>query len=159
SGYDPRPGSIGTAVWGVECALVDAVWNPTPPGEVGEIAIRGHNIMKGYYKRPEETAAVMRDGWFRTGDLATVDDDGFYYSVDRSMDMIIRGGFNVYPRGIEEVLMSHPAVSLVAVVGVPDDEHGEEIKAHVIKHAGDATTEDELLEWGKDQMSSYKYPR
>ncbi|MGH3424376.1 MAG: long-chain-fatty-acid--CoA ligase [Nocardioidaceae bacterium] len=159
SGHDPRPGSIGTAIWGVECRLVDSEWNETPGGEVGEIAIRGHNIMKGYYKRPEATAAVMNDGWFRTGDLATKDEDGFYFIVDRAKDMIIRGGFNVYPREVEEVLMSHPAVSLVAVIGVPHESHGEEVKAYVIKNAGDSTTEDELLAWGKEQMASYKYPR
>ncbi|MGH3424481.1 MAG: long-chain-fatty-acid--CoA ligase, partial [Nocardioidaceae bacterium] len=158
SGYEPRPGSIGTAIWGVECKLVDADWNDTPEGEVGEIAIRGHNIMKGYYKRPEETAAVMRDGWFRTGDLATKDEDGFLFIVDRAKDMIIRGGFNVYPREVEEVLMSHPAVSLVAVVGVPHDSHGEEVKAYVIKNAGETLAEDELVAWGKEQMAAYKYP-
>lgn len=159
SGYEPRPGSIGAPIWGVECRLIDADWNETPPGEVGEIAIRGYNIMKGYYRRPEETAAVMRNGWFRSGDLATVDDEGFYYIVDRAKDLIIRGGFNVYPREVEEVLMGHPAVSLAAVVGVADDEHGEEVKAYVIKHADDSTSEDELVSWSKEQMASYKYPR
>ena len=117
---DPRPGSIGIPIWGVECKLIDDDWK-TVEGhdEVGEIAIRGHNIMKGYYNRPEATAEVMRDGWFRSGDLARRDEDGFYYIVDRAKDMIIRGGFNVYPREVEEVLMTHPDVSLAAVVGVP----------------------------------------
>ena len=94
--------------------------------------MRGHNVMKGYYNRPEATDEVMRDGWFRTGDLARRDEDGFYYIVDRAKDMIVRGGFNVYPREIEEVLMAHEAVSLAAVVGVPDESHGEEVKAFVI---------------------------
>jgi long-chain acyl-CoA synthetase len=108
--------------------------------------------MKGYYNRPEATAEVMRDGWFRTGDLARRDEDGYFYIVDRAKDMIIRGGFNVYPREIEDVLMSHPEVSLAAVVGVPHDSHGEEVKAFVILHTGATTTELELLAWGKKQM-------
>jgi long-chain acyl-CoA synthetase len=98
-------------------------------------------------------------GWFRSGDLARKDEDGFYYIVDRSKDMIIRGGFNVYPRELEEVLMEHPAVSLVAVIGVPHESHGEEIKAVVVKHAGDDTTEEELAAWAKEQLAAYKYPR
>src|SRR5205085_2623664 len=127
--------------------------------EIGEIAIKGHNIMKGYYGRPEATAEAIQNGWFRSGDLARRDADGFYYIVDRSKDMIIRGGFNVYPREIEEVLMTHPDVSLAAVVGVPHESHGEEVKAFVIRNAGAAVTEDELLAWGKEQMAAYKYPR
>jgi long-chain acyl-CoA synthetase len=157
---DPRPGSIGVPIWGVECRLVDEDWRTVEgPDEVGEIAIRGHNIMKGYYNRPEATAEVMRDGWFRTGDLARRDEDGFYYIVDRAKDLIIRGGFNVYPREVEEVLMTHPAVSLAAVVGVPHESHGEEVKAFVILAEGATTTEDELRDWCKDQVASYKYPR
>ena len=156
----PRPGSIGVPIWGVECTLVDEHWNAVEGTDgIGEIAIRGHNIMKGYYNRPEATAEVMRDGWFRTGDLARRDEDGYYYIVDRAKDMIIRGGFNVYPREIEEVLLSHPDVSLAAVVGVPHDSHGEEVKAFVILHSGATTTEHELLAWGKEQMAAYKYPR
>jgi len=157
---EPRPGSIGVPIWGVEVKLIDEQWN-TVPGvdEIGEIAIRGHNIMRGYYNRPEATAEVLRDGWFRTGDLGRRDKDGFYYIVDRAKDMIIRGGFNVYPREIEEVLMTHPAVSLAAVIGVPDPRHGEEIKAFVIRTAGDTTTEEELVAWSRDQMAAYKYPR
>jgi long-chain acyl-CoA synthetase len=159
---DPRPGSIGVPIWGVECKLVDGDWtevNGDEGSDIGEIAIRGHNIMKGYYNRPDETAAVMKDGWFRTGDLARRDEDGFYYIVDRAKDMIIRGGFNVYPREVEEVLMTHEAVSLAAVVGVPHESHGEEIKAFVILDDGASVTEDELVEWSKAQMASYKYPR
>ncbi len=161
---DPRPGSIGIPIWGIECRLVDEEWNEvnadgSDEDAVGEIAVRGHNIMKGYLNRPEATAEVMKDGWFRTGDLARRDKDGFYYIVDRSKDMIIRGGYNVYPREVEEVLMTHPDVSLAAVVGVPHESHGEEIKAFVIMNEGAATTEDELVAWGKEQMASYKYPR
>ena len=115
--------------------------------------------MKGYYDRPEATAEAIHDGWFRSGDLAKIDDDGFYYIVDRSKDMIIRGGYNVYPREIEEVLLTHPDVSLAAVVGVPHDSHGEEIKAYVILNDGASVTPDELVAWGKEQMAAYKYPR
>ncbi len=156
---EPRPGSIGVPVWGVQMMLVDEEWQPAPAGEVGEIAIRGHNIMKGYYGKPEATADVMHDGWFRTGDIARRDDDGFYYIVDRAKDMIIRGGFNVYPREVEEVLMTHPAVSLAAVVGVKDEQYGEEVKAYVIKAPGATETEDDLVEWAREQMAAHKYPR
>ncbi|QNN54184.1 long-chain-fatty-acid--CoA ligase [Nocardioides mesophilus] len=161
---DPRPGSIGIPIWGVECKLIDPEWNEVnASGEdedaVGEIAIRGHNIMKGYYKRPEATAESIRDGWFRSGDLARRDREGFYYIVDRAKDMIIRGGFNVYPREVEEVLMTHEDVSLAAVVGVPHESHGEEIKAFVILKEGAGTTGEELVAWCKEQMAAYKYPR
>lgn len=157
---EPRPGSIGVPVWGIECKLIDPEWNTVDGAdEIGEIAIRGHNIMSGYLNRPEATAEVMRDGWFRSGDLARRDEDGFYYIVDRSKDMIIRGGFNVYPREVEEVLITHPDVSLAAVVGVPNESHGEEIKAFVIRNAGATVTEDELVAWAKEQMAAFKYPR
>jgi long-chain acyl-CoA synthetase len=160
---EPRPGSIGVPIWGVEVKLIDDDWNEVDPdggsGAIGEIAIKGHNIMKGYYGRPEATAEAIRNGWFRTGDLARRDEDGFYYIVDRSKDMIIRGGFNVYPREIEEVLMTHPDVSLAAVVGIPHESHGEEVKAFVIRTAGAGVTEEELVTWGKEQMANYKYPR
>jgi long-chain acyl-CoA synthetase len=157
---EPRPGSIGIPIWGVECKLIDDDWKTIEGSdEIGEIAIRGHNIMRGYLNRPEATAEVMRDGWFRSGDLARRDQDGFYYIVDRSKDMIIRGGFNVYPREVEEVLITHPGVSLAAVVGVPDESHGEEIKAFVIRAADASVTEEELVAWAKDQMAGYKYPR
>ena len=160
-GEEPHVGSIGKPVPGVEMKLIDDDWTDVPdsPDAVGEIAIKGHNIMKGYHDRPEATAEAIRDGWFRSGDLARKDEDGYYYIVDRSKDMIIRGGFNVYPRELEEVLITHPAVSLVAVIGVPHESHGEEIKAVVVKTPGDTTTEEELLAWGKEQCASYKYPR
>jgi long-chain acyl-CoA synthetase len=157
---EPKVGSIGTPIWGVEVKLIDGDWKTIEGAdEVGEIAIRGHNIMKGYSNRPEATSEVMREGWFRTGDLARRDEDGYYFIVDRAKDMIIRGGFNVYPREIEEALLTHEAVSLVAVVGVPHESHGEEIKAYVIKQAGKDVTEDELIAWAKSQMAAYKYPR
>jgi long-chain acyl-CoA synthetase len=157
---DPRPGSIGVPIWGVQLKLVDGDWKTVEGAdEIGEIAIRGHNVMKGYYNRPDATAEVMRDGWFRTGDLARRDEDGFYYIVDRAKDMIIRGGFNVYPREIEEVMLTHEAVSLAAVVGVPHEHHGEEIKAYVILNEGAELSPEELVEWSKEQMAAYKYPR
>ncbi|MEW9529904.1 long-chain fatty acid--CoA ligase [Microbispora sp. NPDC049125] len=156
-GRPAKAGSIGTPVWGVEMKLIDDDWNTA--GEFGEIAIRGHNIMKGYHNRPEDTAQVMRDGWFRTGDIARRDEDGYYYIVDRAKDMIIRGGFNVYPREIEEVLLTHPAVSLAAVVGVPHESHGEEVKAYVIRHADAAVTEEDLVAWCRETMAGHKYPR
>ncbi len=166
-GEEVRVGSIGKPIPGVEMTLLQpGTWDEVP-GEleadgrtaVGEIAIRGHNIMKGYHDRPEATAEVMRDGWFRSGDLGRRDADGWYYIVDRSKDMIIRGGFNVYPREIEEVLMTHPAVSLAAVIGVPHESHGEEIKAFVILEPGATATAEELVAWGREQMANYKYPR
>ncbi len=158
---DPVPGSIGIPIWGVECKLIDAQWGTVEGADqVGEIAIRGHNIMLGYLNRPEATAEVMRDGWFRTGDLGRRDEEGNYYIVDRAKDMIIRGGFNVYPREVEEVLMTHEAVSLAAVIGVPHESLGEEIKAFVIRHKDhDEVTEAALVEWAKEQMAAYKYPR
>lgn len=161
-GEEPRVGSIGKPIPGVQMKLIADDRSDIEPGPdaIGEIAIKGHNVMKGYYNRPEATAEAIQDGWFRSGDLAKKDDDGFYYIVDRSKDMIIRGGYNVYPRELEEVLMSHPAVSLVAVIGVPDEQHGEEIKAVVVKNKDhDDVSEADLVAWGKDQFAAYKYPR
>jgi long-chain acyl-CoA synthetase len=155
-----KPGSVGTPIWGVQMKLVDPDWNEVSGADVvGEIAVRGHNVMKGYYKRPTETAAVMRDGWFRTGDLARRDAEGAYFIVDRSKDMIIRGGFNVYPREIEELLLTHPAVSLAAVVGVPDAESGEEIKAFIIRKPNAQVSEAEIIAWVRERIAAYKYPR
>ena len=161
-GEPARAGSIGTPIAGVEMKLLKPdTWDEVEdgPDAVGEIAIKGHNIMKGYYNRPEATDESIQDGWFRSGDLGRRDEDGWYYIVDRSKDMIIRGGFNVYPREIEEVLLTHPDVSLAAVIGVPHESHGEEIKAVVIRKDGATVTEDELIAWGKEQMANYKYPR
>ena len=155
-----KPGSIGLPIEGVELTLVgpdDQV--VTGAGEIGEIAIRGHNVMKGYWSRPEATAAALRDGWFRTGDLAKVDEDGFYYIVDRKKDMIIRGGYNVYPREIEEVLYEHPAVFEAAVIGVPHPSLGEEVAAAVTLAPGAQATAEELREYVKARVAAYKYPR
>jgi long-chain acyl-CoA synthetase len=158
-GEEPRVGSIGKPIPGVEMKLLDpGSWDEldpdhTDPDAIGEIAIKGHNIMKGYYGRPEATAEAIQDGWFRSGDLGRRDKDGWYYIVDRSKDMIIRGGYNVYPREVEEVLMTHEAVSLAAVIGVPHESHGEEIKAVVIREDGAQLTEEELIAWAKEQMA------
>jgi long-chain acyl-CoA synthetase len=154
-----KPGTVGLPVWGVSVRVVDPQDNDVPQGEMGEIVIKGHNIMKGYYKRPAETAEAMRGGWFHSGDLGSLDADGFLSITDRVKDMIIRGGFNVYPREVEEVMMTHPAVSLAAVVGVPHDRHGEEVKAYVILKPDAACDPDELMEWCKENMAGYKYPR
>ncbi|GAB3206126.1 long-chain-fatty-acid--CoA ligase [Nocardia tengchongensis] len=157
---DSRPGSIGIPVWGIEVRLIDPEWKTVAgTGEIGEIAVRGHNVMKGYHRRPDATAEVMREGWFRTGDLARRDADGYYYIVDRAKDMIVRGGFNVYPREIEEVLHTHPAVALAAVIGVPDEHYGEEIKACVVPEPGAEVTAHELIDWCREQLAAYKYPR
>ena len=131
-----KPGSIGTPIEGVEMRLIDAAGQTAPEGEIGEIAIRGHNVMKGYWNKPEATAEAIADGWFRTGDMARVDADGYYYIVDRKKDLIIRGGYNVYPREIEEVLHEHPAVAEVAVIGIPHPDLGEEVGAAVALKPG-----------------------
>jgi long-chain acyl-CoA synthetase len=146
-------------VVGVEMRVVDADGADVPPGEVGEIAIRGHNVMKGYWGKPEATAEAIPDGWFRTGDLARVDEDGYFYIVDRKKEMIIRGGYNVYPREIEEVLYEHPAVAEAAVVGIPDDSLGEEVAAAVALKPGASATPEELQAFVKERVAAYKYPR
>ena len=164
-GEPVRVGSIGHPIPGVSMKLIDPESGMDLPEDagadaVGEIAIKGPNVMKGYLGRPTATAeAIDTDGWFRSGDLARKDVDGWYYIVDRAKDMIIRGGFNVYPREIEEVLLTHPAISLAAVIGVPHESHGEEIKAFVILKPGATATPEEITQWSKEQMASYKYPR
>jgi long-chain acyl-CoA synthetase len=154
-----KPGTVGAPIFGVDIQCVDADGRFVASGERGEIVIRGPNVMKGYYNRPEATADVMRNGWFHTGDVGTIDQDGYLTIVDRTKDMIIRGGFNVYPREIEEVLMTHPAISLAAVVGIPDERLGEEVKAFVVRRPPALVTEAELIEWCRDQFAAYKYPR
>jgi len=160
-----KPGSIGTPIEGVEMRLIDDDWNTVPEGEIGEIAIRGQNVMKGYWDKPEATAEAMKGagevggGWFRTGDMARVDADGYYYIVDRKKDLIIRGGYNVYPREIEEVLHEHPAVAEVAVVGIPHPDLGEEVGAAVALKPGASATPEELRAFARDRVAAYKYPR
>jgi long-chain acyl-CoA synthetase len=154
-----KAGSIGTPIEGVEMQVVDEDDNPVAQGEVGEIVIRGHNIMKGYWQRPEATAEAMRGGWFHSGDMARTDEDGYFYIVDRKKDLIIRGGYNVYPREVEEVLYEHPKIREAAVVGVPHDEWGEEIGAAVVLHDGEELPPEEVGAYVKERIAAYKYPR
>ena len=154
-----KPGTVGMPIFGVHVRCVDEEGRSVAAGERGEIVVRGPNVMKGYYNRPDATRDVMRNGWFHTGDIGIVDEEGYLSIVDRKKDMILRGGFNVYPREIEEVMMTHPAVSLVAVLGIPDERLGEEVKAFVVRKPGAVVTEDELLAWCREQFASYKYPR
>jgi long-chain acyl-CoA synthetase len=156
---EQKPGSIGTPVDGVEMKVVDEDGNEVSQGEVGEILIRGHNIMKGYWNKEDATAETIRDGWLHTGDMARVDEDGYFFIVDRKKDMIIRGGYNVYPREIEEVLYEHPAVREAAVLGVPHDQLGEEVGAAVTLKDGEEVGAEELRDYVKDQVAAYKYPR
>ena len=154
-----KPGSIGLPVDGVEMEVVGEDGAPLPAGEIGEIVIRGHNVMKGYWNRPDATSAAIIDGWFHTGDLAKVDPDGYFFIVDRKKDMIIRGGYNVYPREVEEVLYQHHAVREAAVIGVPDDYFGEEVAAVVSLKPGTTATPEELAGFVKQSVAAYKYPR
>jgi len=154
-----RPGSVGMPIEGVSMRIVDESGADLPVGSRGEIVIRGPNVMKGYWGRPDATAEAIRDGWFRTGDVGVMDEDGYFYVVDRLKEMIIRGGYNVYPREIEEVLYEHPAIAEAAVVGVPDDKMGEEVGAAVVLKSGEDVSADELREYVKGEVASYKYPR
>ena len=154
-----KPGSIGTPIDGVDFRLVDDDFVDVPEGQVGEIAIKGHNVMKGYWNHPEATDSAIHDGWFRTGDMAHRDEDGYYFIVDRKKDLIIRGGFNVYPREIEEVLYEHPAVAAAAVIGVPHPMQGEEVAAAVQLLPEASVTPEELREFTKERVAAYKYPR
>ncbi|MGO4256408.1 long-chain-fatty-acid--CoA ligase [Marmoricola sp. RAF53] len=154
-----KVGSIGTPIPGVEIMLANDDGSPTAVGEVGEILIRGHNVMKGYWGRPEASAEAVRDGWFRSGDLARVDEDGFYFIVDRKKELIIRGGFNVYPREVEEVLYEHPDVLEAAVLGTPHSTHGEEVVAAVALRPGATTSPADIREFVRARVAPYKYPR
>jgi len=160
--FGTKAGTIGHPIWGVEVEIarpeIEERIELLPTGELGEIVIRGHNVFAGYLNRPEETAQAMVDGWFRSGDLGHKDADGFITIVDRKKDLVIRGGFNVYPREVEEALARHPAVVQVAVIGVPDPVHGEEICAVVIADEGGVTA-DELIAWSKERLGRHKYPR
>jgi long-chain acyl-CoA synthetase len=163
-GFPPKPGTVGKQIWGVEVEIakaeVDDRIELLPTGELGEIVVRGHNVFKGYLNKPEATAAAIIDGWFRTGDLGTKDEDGYVSIVDRKKDMVIRGGYNIYPREVEEALLRHPAVGQVAVIGVPDPQYGEEVCAVVVRDPeGGDITEEELSAWAKERLAAYKYPR
>lgn len=155
----PRtPGTIGYPVWGVEMSILGENGQPLPDGERGEICIRGHNVMKGYLNRPEATAEALRGGWFHSGDIGIRNTDGAYAIVDRVKDMIIRGGFNVYPREIEEVLYGHEAIVEAAVIGIPHESHGEEVKAVVVSQ-DPAISADDVIAYCKQRLAAYKYPR
>ena len=156
---DRKPGTIGQAIAGVEMRIQNDDGDPLPSGEIGEIAIRGDNVMKGYWRRPRDTEEAMEGGWFRTGDLGRVDAEGYFSIVDRKKDMIIRGGLNVYPREVEEVLYEHPAVAEAAVIGVPDQLLGEEVAAVVTLKPGASADPGQLREHVKRQLAAYKYPR
>jgi len=161
-----RPGdrkvlSIGKPLWGVRMRVCDRAGRTLPPGRehVGEILIRGHNVMKGYLGRPEATAEALRDGWLHSGDLGYMDEDGFYFIVDRAKDLVIRGGYNVYPSEIEEVLYAHPAIHEAAVIGKPDERLGEEVVAVVALRPGHEVTAQEIIAYTRERLAAYKYPR
>jgi long-chain acyl-CoA synthetase len=153
-----RPGSCGLAI-GNEMRVVDDDDNEVPTGELGEIVMRGENILKGYYRNEEATAVAFRNGWFHTGDIGYRDQDGFFYIVDRKSDMIIRGGENIYPREIDEVLYQHPAVAAAATIGVPDPLYGEDVAAFVVLKEDKTASEDELIEYCRGRLADYKSPK
>ena len=162
--FGRKPGTVGRGIWGVDVdvarAEVEDRIELLPAGELGEIVIRGHCVFKGYLNNPQATRAAIVDGWFRSGDLGTKDADGFITIVDRKKDMILRGGYNVYPREVEEVLMRHPAVKQVAVVGIPHDTHGEEVVAVVVRSdEGMGATDETIIAWSQEHLARYKYPR
>jgi len=152
-------GSVGIPVPGVSVQVVDKQDNPMPPGEIGELVVQGPNVMKGYLNQPEATAEALRGGWLHTGDLATIDEDGYVFIVDRKKDMILTGGFNIYPREVEEMLYTHPAVSEAAVIGLPDEEKGELAGAFIILKSGHTASEEQIITYCKDRMAVYKAPR
>ncbi|MGX6444229.1 long-chain-fatty-acid--CoA ligase [Neobacillus sp. K501] len=158
---DRKPGSVGIGVPSTEYKIVDVGrgTDEVPVGELGEVIIKGPQIMKGYWNMPEETANTLRDGWLFTGDIGKVDEDGYLYIVDRKKDLIIASGFNIYPRDIEEVLYEHPAIQEAVVIGVPDPYRGEDVKACLVLKAGKSATEEEIIQYCKQNLSAYKVPR
>jgi long-chain acyl-CoA synthetase len=161
SATDRRAYSVGKPIWGTQTEVWDADGRPQPPGagNVGEVVTRGMHVMKGYLNRPEDTGSVFTDDWFHTGDLGYFDEDGYLYIVGRSKELIIRGGYNVYPAEIESVLHEHPAVAEAAVIGIPDDRLGEEVMAVLTVRAGAALTVPEVIAFCKARVAAYKYPR
>jgi long-chain acyl-CoA synthetase len=154
-----RLGSVGQPIPGVEVTVRDDDDREMPAGEVGEVYVRGENVMLGYYRMPEETARTIRNGWLRTGDMGRLDAEGFLYIVERKKDLVIRGGFNIYPREVEEVLYAHPAVTEAAVVGTPDPLMGEEVVAFVVLKPGRSATEEELIGFCRERLAGFKCPR
>ncbi|MGF1714447.1 long-chain fatty acid--CoA ligase [Photobacterium chitinilyticum] len=157
--YERKPGSIGQPLPGVTMKVVDSKGNEVPLGKEGELLIRGHNVMKGYYKKPEETAKTIVDGWLHTGDIVRMDEGGYVYVVDRLKEVIIRGGYNIYPRDIEETFMTHSDVHLVAVIGIPHKTYGEEVKAFIVPKEGATTSSKAFITWGRERLADFKYPR
>jgi acyl-CoA synthetase (AMP-forming)/AMP-acid ligase II len=151
--------SCGRPMFGGDIRAVDPMDVKVPPGEIGEIVYRGSGVMEGYWRRPEDTAAAIRDGWFHSGDAGSVDDEGFVYIRDRIKDMIVSGGENIYPAELESLLAGHPAVADVAVIGVPDDRWGEAVKALIVRRPGTELTEEELIDWSRSRLAGYKRPR
>ena len=158
-GAPRKVGSIGFPVWGVQVKVVDTMDQEIANEVVGELVYRGHNVMKGYYNKTEATKEALRNGWMHSGDMAYKDNDGYYFIVDRMKDLIIRGGYNVYPREIEELMIQHPNISLVAVIGVPDLRLGEEIKAFVVLNQKEDLDKKEVIAWTRERIAAYKYPR
>jgi long-chain acyl-CoA synthetase len=154
-----QPGSVGRPVPGTEIQVLDDQGQPLATGEIGEICCRSPGVMRGYWRSPDATAEALREGWLRTGDLGYLDERGYLFIVDRKKDLIIRGGFNVYPRDIEDALVEHPAVQMAAVVGRPDLVHGEEVVAFVALHEGSELSAEELTVWARERIGGYKYPR
>ena len=152
-----KAGSIGTSIVNVLNKVVDEMGEELPPGEVGELIVQGPNVMKGYYKLPEETAAAIKDGWLYTGDLAKMDEEGYFYIVDRKKDIVIVGGYNVYPREVEEVLFAHPEIVEAAVIGVPDPEQGEAVHAFIVSKET-SLTEADVRAYCKEHLAKYKIP-
>ncbi|AZL85802.1 long-chain fatty acid--CoA ligase [Aliivibrio salmonicida] len=157
--FQRKPGSIGQPLPGITMKVIDKNGHELPVGQEGELVIRGHNVMKGYYKKPQETAKTIIDGWLHTGDIVRFDDEGYIYVVDRLKELIISGGYNVYPREVEEVYMKHPSVHLVAVIGIEHPRFGEEVKAFVILKEGHSISEKELIKWSKQHLADYKCPK
>jgi long-chain acyl-CoA synthetase len=155
---EPKVGAVGRAVPGMRLEIRDPDGRPVPVGEVGEVWVSGPIVMKGYWRRPEATAEAIRDGWLRTGDLGTLDEDGDLRIVDRLKELIIRGGYNVYPREVEEVLYQHPDIVEAAVIGVADPTYGEEVAAAIVLRDGATLSTDQLRSWAKERLSAYKVP-
>jgi long-chain acyl-CoA synthetase len=152
-------GSIGKPLPGQEIKILDDDGNELPPGDVGELCVGGGNVMKGYLRKPEANAETLRDGWLRTGDMAYMDDEGYFFIVDRKKEMIIRGGENIYPKEIDNLLFSHPKILEAAVVGVPDEIMGEEVKAYIVVKPGETMTDEDVRQFCKKNLASFKVPR
>jgi long-chain acyl-CoA synthetase len=157
-----KPGCIGLPIPGTDAKLVDVddqTREITAFGDPGELCVKGPQVMKGYYNRPDETAAVLKDGWLLTGDIATVDEEGYFTIVDRKKDLIISGGFNIYPRDVDEVLFTHPKILEACAIGVPDAYSGERVKAFVVLKPGQSASEQEIIDYCKERMTNYKVPK